>query len=340
MKNLYIKYMTTALSAFMAISLFSACAPVVKEGTTSAPSEIAVEGRFPVTISSLNSKGEMEEETFTKPPERVVAVWQNSVETLLALGVGDRIVAGMGIPDAKYLRPEYRDAYGHIPYTSLENLDLETVTMMNPDFIVGWASTFSPKVLRDTDYWHGRGVHTYISADSSSKEPEKTVENEYRDILNMGRIFGRSDKAEEIVQHMKDEIGRAEEMARKAGRHPRALILERQGKSLSVYGEKTLAGNILKSMGGELLQPSSRSISKEELIDLNPDALFLVVIESDYERTDEVLSYFYEDKALQNVDCIRNRNIHVLPLYAIYSAGVRMSEGIELVGKGLYGEDW
>lgn len=324
----------------MAISLFSACAPVVKEGASSAPSEIAVEGRFPVTISSLNSKGEMEEETFTKPPERVVAVWQNSVETLLALGVGDRMVAGMGIPDAKYLRSEYRDAYGRIPYTSLENLDLETVTMMNPDFIVGWASTFSPKVLRDTDYWHGRGVHTYISADSSSKEPEKTVENEYRDILNMGKIFGRSEKAEEIVQHMKDEIGRAEEMARKAGRHPRALILERQGKSLSVYGEKTLAGNILKSMGGELLQPSSRSISKEELIDLNPDVLFLVVIESDYERTDQVLSYFYEDKALQNVDCIRNRNIHVLPLYAIYSAGVRMSEGIELVGKGLYGEDW
>ncbi|MGN0953888.1 ABC transporter substrate-binding protein [Dialister sp.] len=336
------KYRKTwaALASLALISLFSACAPVVKEGASSAPSEIAVEGRFPVTISSLNSKGEMEEETFTKPPERVVAVWQNSVETLLALGVGDRMVAGMGIPDAKYLRPEYRDAYGRIPYTSLENLDLETVTMMNPDFIVGWASTFSPKVLRDTDYWHGRGVHTYISADSSSKEPEKTVENEYRDILNMGRIFGRSEKAEEIVQHMKDEIGRAEEMARKAGRHPRALILERQGKSLSVYGEKTLAGNILKSMGGELLQPSSRSISKEELIDLNPDALFLVVIESDYERTDQVLSYFYEDKALQNVDCIRNRNIHVLPLYAIYSAGVRMSEGIELVGKGLYGEDW
>ncbi|WP_297012816.1 ABC transporter substrate-binding protein [uncultured Dialister sp.] len=340
MKKLSIKYMSAALSAVMAISLFSACAPVVKEGASSSPAEIASEGRFPVTVSSLNSKGEMEEETFTKPPERVVAVWQNSIETLLALGVGDRIMAGMGIPDAKYLRPEYREAYEKIPYRSLENLDLETVTMMDPDFIVGWASTFSPKVLRDTDYWHGRGVHTYISADSSAKEPVKTVENEYRDILNMGRIFGRSERAEEIVQHMKDEIGRAEETARKTGRHPRALILERQGKSLTVYGEKTLAGNILKAMGGELLQPSSRDISREELIDLNPDALFLVVIESDYERTDEVLSYFYEDEALQNVDCIRNRNIHVLPLYAVYSAGVRMSDGIELVGKGLYGEDW
>lgn len=334
------KCISAVLSAAIAVISFSACAPVVKEGASSVPAEVDSNDRYPVIVSSINSKGEMEEETFTKPPERVVAVWQNSIETLLALGVGDRIVAGMGIPDAKYLRPEYREQYERIPYTSLENLDLETITMMNPDFIVGWASTFSPKVLRDTDYWHGRGVHTYISADSFSKEPEKTVENEYRDILNMGKIFGCSERAEDIVQHMRNEIGRAEDMARKMGRHPRALILERQGKSLSVYGEKTLAGNILKSMGGELLQPSSRSISKEELIELNPDVLFLVVIESDYERTDEVLSYFYEDKALQNVDCIRNRNIHVLPLYAIYSAGVRMSDGIELVGKGLYGEDW
>ena len=295
---------------------------------------------YPVSISSLNSNGEMEEEIFTKPPERVVAVWQNSIETLLALGVGDRIVAGMGIPDARYLRPEYRAQYEKIPYTSLENLDMETITMMNPDLIVGWASTFTPKALRSTDYWHSRDVHTYISANSSSQMTDKTVDNEYRDILNMGRIFGCSEKAEAIVGNMKNEIGRAEEMAQREGRHPRTLILERQGKGLSVYGERTLAGNILKSMGGELLEPSSHQISKEELINLNPDALFLVVIESDYGEIDRVLSYFYEDKALQSVDCIRNQKIQVLPLYAIYSAGVRMSDGIELVGKGLYGEDW
>lgn len=335
------KMFMAALASLIVISLFSACTPIVREKEgADAPVEISTKDNFPVTISSMNSKGEMEEETFREPPKRVVAVWQDSIETLLALGVGDRIVAGMGIPDAKYLRPEYREAYENIPYKSLENLDMETVTMMNPDLIVGWASTFSPKVLRTTDYWHGRGVNTYISADSSSKEPNKNVENEYRDILNMGKIFGREDKANEIVNQMRQKIEHAEEISRTMGRHPRAIILERQGKLLTVYGEKTLAGNILKSMGGELLDPDSRRISKEELIDLNPDVVFLVVIESDYERQDQILSYFYEDKALQNVDCIRNRNIRVLPLYSIYSAGVRMSDGIDLIGEGLYGENW
>lgn len=188
----------------------AACTPVVHEGASSAVQESqslssAESPHYPVTVTSMNSKGIMEEETFDRPPERVVAVWQNSIETLLALGVGDRIVAGMGIPNEKYLRPEYREQYEKIPYTSLQNLDMETITMMNPDLIVGWSSTFSPKVLRDTDYWHERGVHTYISADSSSKEPNKTVENEYRDILNMGKIFNREEKAEEIVNGMKEK---------------------------------------------------------------------------------------------------------------------------------------
>lgn len=328
------------LAVLASLSL-AACLPVVNEGSPSSSRGAKVESQeeaphYPVTISSMNSRGEMEEETFDKPPERVVAVWQNSIETLLALGVGDRIVAGMGIPDEKYLRPEYRESYEKIPYTSLQNLDMETITMMNPDFIVGWYSTFSPKVLRNTDYWHERGIHTYISADSSSKEPNKTVENEYRDILNMGKIFNREKKAEEIVNGMKEKIGRAQAEAKATGHHPRGLIVELQGKSLMVYGKKTLAGNILESMGGELLVPDSREISKEQLIEMNPDALFVVVIESNYDKADQVLSRFYDERAFDSVDCVKNHRISVLPLYSIYSAGVRMSDGIDYIGKGLY----
>lgn len=319
----------------------SACSPIVREGASpSVQSQQAVSqqdaAHYPVTVTSMNSKGDMEEETFDKPPERVVAVWQNSIETLLALGVGDRIVAGMGIPNEKYLRPEYRDQYEKIPYTSLQNLDMETITMMNPDLIVGWYSTFSAKVLRNTDYWHERGVRTYISADSSSKEPNKTVENEYTDILNMGKIFNREDKAQKIVDGMKEQIGKAQAEAKATGRHPRGLIVELQGKSLTVYGKKTLAGNILESMGGELLVPDSREISKEQLIELNPDALFVVVIEDNYDKADQVLSYFYNERAFDSVDCVKNHRISVLPLYSIYSAGVRMSDGIGYIGKGLY----
>lgn len=335
MNRLFYKIVLLLTVLLSGLSL-SACSPVVHRGENAAKIVNKAENHYPVTITSMDSSGDMKVETFEKAPERVVAVWQNSIETILALGEGDRIIAGMGIPDARYLRPEYREAYEKIPYTSLQNLDMETVTMMDPDFIAGWYSTFSPKVLRNTDYWHERGVRTYISAGSSSKEPCKTVENEYRDILNMGKIFNREERAEEIVNEMKEKIRRAQKEVRETGKHPRGLIVELQGKSLRVYGKKTLAGNILESMGGTLLAADSKEISKEQLIEINPDALFLVVSESRYDQVNSLLAWFYNDRAFDSVECIRNRRITVLPLYAVYSAGVRLSDGIGYVGKGLY----
>lgn len=336
MNQIFQKISISLLAAAVSLS-FSACAPIVHKGeATSVHNESALSSHYPVTVTTMDSKGEMQEETFDKAPRRVVAVWQNSIETIIALGEGDRIVAGMGIPDARYLRAEYRAQYEKIPYTSLQNLDMETITMMDPDFISGWYSTFSSKVLRSTDYWKERGVNTYISVNSSSKVRKQTVENEYQDILNMGKIFNQEEKAGEIVGEMKDKIRKAEAEAHAAGRHPRGLIVELQGKSLTVYGKNSLAGNILESMGGELLVSEGREISKEQLIALNPDALFLVVSESHYDQLDSLLSWFYEERAFDSVDCIRNHRITVLPLYAVYSAGVRMSDGIGFIGKGLY----
>lgn len=326
------------------VVLFSAgCSPIVRENaeTAGAPHEtknLAYHDGKPVTIETLDSKGDMVEETFQKPPERVVAIWQNSIETLLALGVGDRIVAAMGLPDGKYLRPEYRAAYDRIPYTSMENLDMESIRMQDPDFIVGWWSSFGAKTLRSTDFWNSRGVHTYISPGSSPKVKARTVDQEFQDILNLGHVFDRDEKAAALVDQMQTEIFQAEAKAAALGRHPRGLIIEYLGKDINVYGAKTLAGDILKRMGGELLAEDVQQISKEEIIELDPDAVFVVVIESNYGNENEILDRIYEDKAFQNLRFVKDRKIYSLPLYAIYSAGVRTYDGIQIIGKGLYGE--
>ena len=319
--------------------LCSGCSPMVQVGTGTAVSPIAeMDSYYPMTIENQDSSGEMVTETFTKAPERVVCVWQNSIETLIALGVGDRIVAAMGLPDGAYLRPEYREAYEKIPYKSMENLDMETVMMQNPDFIVGWASTFGAKTLRGTDFWQGRGIHTYISPGSSSKIKYHTVEYEYQDILNLGKVFHKEEEAREIVGQMKEEITKAQEKARAAGVHPRGLIIEYLGKNINVYGERSLAGNILTSMGGELLGADLQGISKEQILEMDPDAIFLIVIERNFGNEAQILDMIYKEKALQDLRCVKERRVYLLPLYAVYSAGVRTYDGIQIIGKGLYGE--
>ena len=103
------------------------CGPqqvTVERGQSTPPH---IELQPPVTIESYIQHGQPFESTYTEVPDRVVAMWQNSIETIIALGEGDRIVAGMGIPNRKYVRPEYRDAYDKIPYNDMKYANLESI---------------------------------------------------------------------------------------------------------------------------------------------------------------------------------------------------------------------
>ena len=291
---------------------------------------------YPVTIENFNTQGEPEQQTFTKPPERVVAVWQNSIETLLALGVGDRVIAGNGVPDKKFFLPQYQEQYSQIPYTGLQLLDVETTMMMKPDLIVGWHSTFSPKVIRPTAFWHKRGVNTFIARSSMIDAKPRTLANEYKDILDLGKIFDKNEKAQQLVGQMQQEVNFAISQTAGYQKRPRALVLEFMGKEPTVYGEKSLAGNIVKELHGELLAEKQRSIGLEQVVELDPDVIFIVVTEFNYGREQDMLDRVTQHKALKNLRCVKEGRVLPLPLYAIYSSGVRTYDGIKIIANGLY----
>lgn len=305
------------------------------------------ESHYPVEIDNLNSKNKENVLIYKKPPQRVIAFWQNSIETLIALGVGDRIIVGTGIPDKKYLKAEYQDVYTKIPYTGLQNLDIETITMLEPDFILGWYSTFTPKVAGTTSYWNSRAVNTYIAKSSAPIrndntniliKPKHSLEEEYQYILDLGKIFDREEKANELVGQMQNEINYVVKATNKTNKKTTAIIIEFIGKDIAVYGENTLAGDILQRVNGRLLEANAERFSLEQLIDLNPDTIFIVVTEQHYGNEQIYLDRIYQNKALQGLNCVRNKRVYTLPLYAIYSPGIRAYDGIKIIAKGLYPE--
>lgn len=70
----------------------------------------------------------------------------------------------------------------------------EAAIMLEPDFILAWKSTFSDKSLGDVDYWQENGVNTYMALNSNDISENRTVDNEYQDILTVGKIFNVEDK--------------------------------------------------------------------------------------------------------------------------------------------------
>lgn len=289
-----------------------------------------------VVINNLRTGREFEDQEFKKPPQRLVCVWQNSIETPIALGVGDKIVAGMGVHNAKYIKEEYREQYKKIPITSLENLDQESVIMMQPDMIVGWYSTFTSKYLRSTDFWHKRGVGTYIAVSSAWLPNGQILENEFNDILNLGKVFNKSKEAESIVNAMKEQINDVSQQTKSLAKRPRALVMGGMGRQLGVYGKNSLAGDLVKRLNGELLAANERTISAEQVIEMDPDVIFYLVGESRYQDMDKIINQAYKINGFQNLSCVRNKRIIGLPLNAIYTPGVRTMDGIKIIAHGLY----
>lgn len=289
-----------------------------------------------VRIETYNSKDEKIEESFAEKPNKIVAIWQGPIETLIALGVQDRIVAAIGLPDSIYLKPEYREAYEKIPYKSFAMPSREEIVQLQPDFIVTSWKTFTNRSIGDTGYWQERGVKTYIAEIPRGQKERRTVEQEYKFIRDMGMIFNVQYRAEEIIGRMQDKMTQVTAMADKNKESPSTMIVQYMGKRLMNWGDDYLQGDIVKKLHGRLLLQQKGFISEEELLQQNPDVIFLMVNEWDYANQAQVLQRFYQNPILNSLDAIHNRRVYLLPLYEGQYSGVRTEDGIYRIARGLY----
>ena len=287
-----------------------------------------------VSVVNYDSAGNEITEVFANPPKRVVAVWQNDVETIIALGAGDALLAAVGVPYAECLLPEYREAYERIPLRQMVMPSVEEILIMEPDLIVGWYSTFSDRVTKSTAFWHERGIHTYMPVSSMGRKGGSTIEDECAYVRDLGRIFDREERAEELVLRMQEEIRYVQENTRGKER-PRALIIERMGNQFMSYGEHTLAADILRHVNGAPLS-YERYIGFEQVVDANPEVVFLIVSEDRYKEAEAIKKEFMDDPAFQDVRAVQDDRVYVLPLYMVYASATRTYDGIHAMAQGLH----
>ena len=178
------------------------------------------------------------------------------------------------------------------------------------------------------DYWNENGVGTYIALNSNDVSDNRTLDNEYQDILNIGKIFDVEDKAEALVEEMKAEVKRVTD-ATKDQEKKTVLVFEYLGDKIWNYDKTMLAGNMVIAMGGDLLDAPS-DIGKEDIINLNPDVIFVIG------STDEKLTAVTEDPALASLNAIQNGNVYLMPLSYVYTSGVRTIHGLNKIGQALY----
>ena len=77
-----------------------------------APQEAA--GHYPVTITNYDYAGNEVSFTYEQAPQRVVAVYQGSIETMIALGLEDRVIAFYGLDNE--VKEEWQEGFARMHY--------------------------------------------------------------------------------------------------------------------------------------------------------------------------------------------------------------------------------
>lgn len=326
------KIISIILAAFM---LFTAVGCGKKTTLTESKIEpnVMSSSKYPVTITTYNYAKQPVKVTFKKSPEKVVAVYQNSIETLLALGLQDKIIAAAGLDHE--VKDEYKSAFSKVKYYE-KVPSKEEVIGLQPDFILSWYSLFGEKKLGDVGFWHERAINTYIAQNSGVISPN-TLQNEYDDILNIGKIFDVEDKANEIVTTMKKEIEKVKVFV-KGKETVKAVILEVEKDGVyRIYGQDSIGGDIATQVGANLVAKSNGKIGNEDLIKLNPDVIFTVYFGKAIDK-ESAVKRIVDNPGLSSISAIKSKRIHPIMLSEVYASGIRTLDGIKTISKGLYPE--
>ena len=329
--------------AALALALQLAGCGSTAPGASQAPADPAARetGHYPVTITNYDYAGNEVAYTYHQAPQRVVAVYQGSIETMIALGLEDHVIASYGLDNA--VKEEWQDGFARMNYQEdVFAPDKEAVTLLQPDLILSWGSLFGEKKLGDVTGWNAKGVATYLNTNTRAGGHPHTLENEYSDILSLGRIFDVEDRAQALVDGMKSAV--ADTLAAVEGKDPvRVAVVEPIGGNVTNYGANSLAGDMVTQLGGVLVQPEGSEMSKETLVVADPDVIFVVYMAYSGDDPETViasqLAAIREDPALASLSAVQQGRVYPVMLGDIYAAGPRTLDGIRTIAAGMYGEE-
>ncbi|GGR66581.1 ABC transporter substrate-binding protein [Streptomyces roseolus] len=319
-----------ALSAALLTAGCGTPQDTVRDAKATSPSA----GAFPVTIDNCGVRT-----TYDKAPARVVTIHQHPAELMLSLGLKDRMV-GTAFPDSAVL-PELEKDYESIPELAEKEPSFETVLDAEPDLVYGgYGSAFAENEGRSRKAFQDAGVDTHLNREYCGKK-RVTMDDTYEEIRTVGKIFGVSDRADELVSDLRARVGKTSAAVR--GKPPVSVFVYDSGdKSAFTAGGKSLGTELIRLAGGTNvfadLDDVFGDVSWEQVVEREPEVIAIY----DYEGAGSIEQkkrFLLGRPALKDVPAIRNKRFVVLPLTATL-VGVRSAYAVEDMARGIQPESF
>ena len=274
--------------------------------------------------------------TFTEMPKGVLCLNLYSAENMVMLGLGDYVVGkNIHTNPAEVPLEELAAAFENIPELEANH---ENAVACGADLFIGQISSFKETTWGTIDMLEDKGINCLTI--TGTIVPDETVEDIYTDIRNLGKIFKVEDKAEALIQQMKDEIAATNAVVKdvKEADKPKVFVFDMYKEDQIYTTSSGLESNLIELAGGINTtkgQADSRwfMASVEALVAANPD----IIIINDYgkQTVDEKIGYIKGNDACSDIPAVVNDNFLVIPLVAVMQ-DIRASRACRTMAEYFY----
>ena len=289
-------------------------------GPTDSPSETST---GPLTIDNCGF-----EITVDAPPERLVTIKSTATEMALALGLGDKLV-GTAFADGPVLDEYAADLTG-VPVLSDQVPDQEALLDVEPDFVYGgWESNFAADAAGERSALADFGITTYVAPaackDRAHMPDPMTFDELFREIRELGTIFGVDDRAEELVSQEQALLDQVDD----PGKGLTALWYSSGEDEPYVGADIGAPAMMMKELGVENIfadiDDTWSNVSREQIIDRNPDVIILV--DAAWNTAADKIKFLEGNAATAAMTAVKEKRYLTVPFPAA-EAGIRNAQAV------------
>ena len=320
-------------AAMTALSLAACSSDSPVEGTSSA-GEGPVSGQedgssetaYPIHLENYGR-----EITVTKKPERVLTLGPNCTELFAALGLSDLVAGRSLVNHSRGPLPEYAEAVNRIPELNHGSATREAILSSGADFVyaIDWEISDTGCNIQEAESY---GMNVYVNSAS-------TLEEQYQEIRDLGRIFGAEDSAEAFIRDQQERISAVGETLK--DQEPLKVLVYDSGNN----GVFTCSGSNFESLliglaggqniFGDLTDQQWVTVSYEEVLARDPD--LILIHDYDSPSLEEKIAEIKSDPTLAQLDCVKEERFASITLESVLP-GDRMAYAVEHMAESFFPE--
>ena len=247
---------------------------------------------------------------FAKPPGRIVSLAPSITEMLFAMEAGDQLV---GVTDFCDYPPEAAKK----PKVGYSNPNVETLVALQPDLVVAPDDFLKPDVIVKLEQLK---IPVFILSD-------KNVEGIFVHIQTLGRIVGRSSKADAVAMQLRQQVAAIQQ--RIQGMAPVRMLYVLNSQPLITVGPGSFIDQLIGMAGGINVAAKSATpyprLSMEAVLWEDPEALIFPVGKAEGISESEQQAW----RQWTTMTAVKQGRLHQISADWLNRPGPRITKGLE-----------